>query len=183
MSLDGLPKAEDMKIGFKPPKKNWMDTKADFRPGTYSYPTAAKNLKILDMPNAWEWSPTDEDWKLPDNWQQIILDGFKERLEKYRSFRIFMEVCVRCGACADKCHFFLGGGDPKNMPVLRAELIRSVYRNDFTTLGKMLGKFGGGPSGLRFLASSKRLRILFPRTAGVLPFRLRRQAESATGNA
>ncbi len=144
MSLDGLPKAEDMKIAHEPPKKNWMDTKADFRPGTYSFPTAAKNLKYLDMPNPREWSPTDEDWKLPENWREIILEGFKERLEKYRSFRLFMDVCVRCGACADKCHFFLGGGDPKNMPVLRAELMRSVYRNDFTTLGKMFGKMGGG---------------------------------------
>ena len=33
-----------------------------------------------------------------------------------------MDICVRCGACADKCHFYLGSGDPKNMPVLRAEL-------------------------------------------------------------
>ena len=39
-----------------------------------------------------------------------------------------MDICVRCGACADKCHFYLGSGDPKNMPVLRAELLRSVYR-------------------------------------------------------
>jgi Fe-S oxidoreductase len=30
------------------------------------------------------------------------------------------------------------------MPVLRAELIRSVYRKNFTTGGKILGKFGGG---------------------------------------
>ncbi|MFH0811177.1 MAG: (Fe-S)-binding protein, partial [Pseudomonadota bacterium] len=46
--------------------------------------------------------------------------------------------------CADKCHFFIGSGDPKNMPVLRAELMRSIYRNDFTTFGKLLGKVGGG---------------------------------------
>jgi len=143
MSLEGLPKPEDTQIDFKPPKKPWMETPANFKPGTYSYPAAAKNLKALDMPNPREWSATDEDWKLPDNWQEIILEGFKERLEKYRSFRIFMDVCVRCGACADKCHFFLGGGDPKNMPVLRAELIRSVYRNDFTVVGKMLGKLAG----------------------------------------
>ena len=55
-----------------------------------------------------------------------------------------MDICVRCGACADKCHFFIGGGDPKNMPVLRAELLRSIYRNDFTTAGKILGKLAGG---------------------------------------
>ena len=54
-----------------------------------------------------------------------------------------MDVCVRCGACADKCHFYIGGGDPKNMPVLRAELMRSVYRADFTTAGKILGKLNG----------------------------------------
>ncbi|MBE0582574.1 MAG: (Fe-S)-binding protein, partial [Desulfofustis sp.] len=41
------------------------------------------------------------------------------------------------------CHFFLGTGDPKNMPVLRAELLRSVYRNDFTLAGKVLGKLAG----------------------------------------
>jgi Fe-S oxidoreductase len=66
-----------------------------------------------------------------------------DRLSKYRSFKIFMDICVRCGACADKCHFFIGGGDPKNMPVLRAELMRSVYRRYFTASGKYLGKLAG----------------------------------------
>jgi Fe-S oxidoreductase len=126
------------------PETPWMETPTVFKDGTYSYPAAAKNLRILDLPNPREWSPTDEDWKLPDNWQEIIIKGFKERLEKFRSFRLFMDICVRCGACADKCHFFIGSGDPKNMPVLRAELIRSVYRKDFTLLGRLLGKFGGG---------------------------------------
>jgi len=51
---------------------------------------------------------------------------------------------VRCGACADKCHFFIGTGDPKNMPVLRAELLRSVYRGNFTTFGRMFKKYSGG---------------------------------------
>ena len=68
----------------------------------------------------------------------------KERLERFRSFKIFMDICVRCGACADKCHFFIGTGDPKNMPVLRAELVRSIYRGEFKTAGKVLGKLAGG---------------------------------------
>jgi Fe-S oxidoreductase len=55
-----------------------------------------------------------------------------------------MDICVRCGACADKCHFFIGSGDPKNMPVLRAELLRSVYRGEFTNAGKILGRLAGG---------------------------------------
>ena len=32
----------------------------------------------------------------------------------------------------------------KTMPVMRAELLRSIYRGEFTTAGKLLGKFGGG---------------------------------------
>lgn len=145
MSTEKLPKPEALIAPdeLKPPETAWMDTPVNFRDGTYSYPGAAKNLKYLDMANPREWAPTDEDWKLPENWQEIILKGFKERLEKYRSFRLFLDICVRCGACADKCQFFIGSGDPKNMPVLRAELLRSVYKNDFTTVGRLLGKWAG----------------------------------------
>jgi Fe-S oxidoreductase len=137
---------ELLQFTYKPPKRDWMDPSIDWeaRRGSWSYPGGAKSLKYMGFPNAREWSPTDEDWKLPDNWQQIIHDGLKERLKKYRSLRVFLDTCVRCGACADKCHFFIGSGDPKNMPVLRAELLRSIYRNDFTTAGKILGKLAGG---------------------------------------
>ncbi len=136
---------ELVQIDYTPPLRDWMDPAIDFeaRKGTWSYPAAAKNLRYLGFPNPRDWSPTDEDWQLPENWQQIIHDGLAERLTKYRSLKLFLDVCVRCGACADKCHFYLGSGDPKNMPVLRAELLRSVYRNDFTTAGKILGRVAG----------------------------------------
>jgi Fe-S oxidoreductase len=102
-----------------------------------------KSLELVEFPNPREWRPADADWKLPENWKEILLEGIADRLKKYRSFRLFMDICVRCGACADKCHFFIGTGDPKNMPVLRAELIRSVYRKEFTTAGKIFGKMAG----------------------------------------
>ncbi len=132
------------------PTKPWMEVPAVFKPGNYAYPTKVEKLQYLDsqqgvsFPNAREWNPEDDDWKLPENWKEIILQGLAERLDRFRSLKIFMDCCVRCGACADKCHFFLGTGDPKNMPVLRAELLRSVYRNDFTLAGKILGKLAGG---------------------------------------
>jgi len=131
------------------PTKDWMDVPAIFKPGNFAYPAKQEKVeylnsqKDLSFPNAREWSPDEDDWKLPEDWKDIILKGLKERLEKFRSLKIFMDCCVRCGACADKCHFFLGTGDPKNMPVLRAELLRSVYRNDFTLGGKILGKMAG----------------------------------------
>ena len=126
------------------PQAQWMDTKPEFTPGTWCYPAQEATMRNLEMPNPHTWSAGDEDWHLPENWEEIIYNALQDRLEKYRSLKVFMDICVRCGACADKCHFFLGTGDPKNMPVLRAELLRSVYRKDFTLAGKLLGKIAGG---------------------------------------
>lgn len=122
------------------PQQNWMDTKPEFKPGSYCYPAKRETMEFLHMPNPHEWDPAAEDWNLPDNWEKILCDAFADRLEKHRSLKVFMDICVRCGACADKCHFFLGTNDPKNMPVLRAELLRSIYRHDYSRIGQLLGK-------------------------------------------
>ena len=132
------------RVDTTPPATDWMDTPLDMRPGSFIYPAKKKHLEYLGLANPRDWAPAEEDWKLPENWKEIIIQGMKERLEKYRSFKVFMDICVRCGACADKCHFYIGGGDPKNMPVLRAELLRAVYRNEFTQAGKILGRLAGG---------------------------------------
>ncbi len=138
-------KPEEMfqSINYSMPSTSWMKTPVDFSPGNWAYPAKPDTLKKLGFPNPREWNPADADWKLPENWRDIVHQGFLERLEKYRSLKLFMDTCVRCGACADKCHFFIGSGDPKNMPVLRAELMRSVYRKDFTLAGKILSKLTG----------------------------------------
>ena len=133
---------ELIQIDDKMPAKSWMDVPTDISAGKFAYPAKAKSLEYLGLPNPREWSPTDDDWQLPENWQEIVHEGLKERLDKYRSLKVFLDICVRCGACADKCHFYIGSGDPKNMPVLRAELLRSIYRNDFTMAGKVLDKMG-----------------------------------------
>ncbi len=139
-----LPKPDELsRIDYTPPKKCWMDTPAELKPGMYCWGAKAKNLNVVGFPNARDWSPAEEDWKLPKEWEGTVLEGIHDRLSKYRSFRLFMDVCVRCGACADKCHFYIGTGDPKNMPVLRAELLRSVYRKYFTVPGKLFGGLAG----------------------------------------
>jgi Fe-S oxidoreductase len=138
-----ISKDKPLKIDYTPPRALWMEPRVEFRKGTYSYPAASKHQRYLELPNPREWQPNDEDWKLPEDWKEIILKGMKDRLDRYRSFRLFLDICVRCGACADKCHFFIGSGDPKNMPVLRAELLRSIYRRYFTLSGKVFGKLAG----------------------------------------
>jgi len=128
----------------KLPTGDWRDPRVELRKGAICYGAAPKNVSYLGLPNPRAWQPLDSDWKLPPDWKRIILDGMKERLGKYRSFRLFMDICVRCGACADKCHFYLGSADPKNMPVVRAELMRSIYRRYFTLSGRIFGKLAGG---------------------------------------
>jgi len=143
MPEDTLKPEELLSIDYTPPKKSWMEPDVEFKKGTYSYSAPAKHLEYLELPNPREWRPPEEDWKLPENWKETILQGIKDRLNKSRSLQLFLDICVRCGACADKCHFFIGSGDPKNMPVLRTELLRSVYRKNFTLAGKVFGKFAG----------------------------------------
>ncbi len=142
--MSEVPKSEELiKIGYRPPERPWMDTKPEFREGNFCNAASAKWLEQLDYPYPRDWSVTDEDWKLPENWKEIFLKAMEDRLNRYRSFRLFMDICVRCGACADKCQFYIGSGDPKNMPVLRAELLRSIYRRYFTLSGRLFGRLAG----------------------------------------
>ena len=123
--------------------KNFLEPNTHFEKGEYMFGAKGTSIEKLGFPNARDWNPEDEDWKLPEGWKNTMLTGMKDRLDKFRSFKVYMDSCVRCGACADKCHFFLGTGDPKNMPVMRTELMRSVYKKHFTIGGKLFGKLAG----------------------------------------
>jgi Fe-S oxidoreductase len=81
--------------------------------------------------------------ELVDNWQQVAYDKMEELTGKYRSLAVFLDSCVKCGACTDKCHYYLGTSDPKNMPVARQDLFRKVYRRKFTFAGKYFPRLVG----------------------------------------
>ena len=74
--------------------------------------------------------------ELVEDWHDKAISKMGELLGKYRSLQVFMDACVKCGACTDKCHYYLGTADPKNMPVARQDLMRQVYRRYFTFAGK-----------------------------------------------
>ena len=80
---------------------------------------------------------------LSEGWQQRAIARMGELLGKYRPLKVYLDSCVHCGACADKCHYFIGTQDPKNMPVARQDLMRSVYRRYFTLPGKLFPKLVG----------------------------------------
>jgi Fe-S oxidoreductase len=96
------------------------------------YVSAAAHNEALGFPGT-----------LVDGWEQKAVAKMGELLGKYRSLRVYMDACVHCGACTDKCHYFIGTGDPKNMPVARQDLMRSVYRRYYTLPGKLFPKLVG----------------------------------------
>ena len=59
-----------------------------------------------------------------DDWQRVAVEKMGELAGRYRSLQVFLDSCVKCGACTDKCHYYLGTADPKNMPVARQDLFR-----------------------------------------------------------
>ncbi len=89
------------------------------------YPSKPKDTQAIGLPGE----------RVP-NWQEKGIAKFAELLEKNKALRVYMDICVRCGACTDKCQFYLGTGDPQNFPVMRAELMRKVYRRYFTPAGR-----------------------------------------------
>ena len=83
------------KIQHSPPLfEGWLDKPTEIREGIYCYGAKAKNLAAVGMPNARDWSPADEDWKLPENWAEIFREGMKERLDRFRSFKLFMDMLL-----------------------------------------------------------------------------------------
>lgn len=81
--------------------------------------------------------------EMPADWHDQAIAHLGTMLDRYRSLRVYLDACVHCGACSDKCQFYLGTGDPKNMPVARQDLMRSVYRRHFTLAGKLFPKLVG----------------------------------------
>ena len=81
--------------------------------------------------------------ELVENWEQKAVDKLGELVSKSRALQVFLDSCVKCGACTDKCHYYLGTDDPKNMPVARQDLLRSVYRRYYTFAGKYFPKLVG----------------------------------------
>ena len=79
----------------------------------------------------------------PPDWRERAVARMGELLAGNRALRVAMDACMRCGACTDKCHYYLGTGDPNNMPVARQELFRKVYRRHFTLAGRLFPRLVG----------------------------------------
>lgn len=70
-----------------------------------------------------------------------VLQVFREKLDSDDA--AYLNSCVRCGLCADSCHYYLATGDRKAMPVAKLDLVNQVFKNYFSLLGKKLPRLAG----------------------------------------
>ncbi|GAB6066606.1 (Fe-S)-binding protein [Aquifex pyrophilus] len=61
----------------------------------------------------------------------------------------YLEACVRCGLCAEACHFYMGENvsgkiDPTLTPAYKADLLREIYKENYTLLGRVKKLLGFG---------------------------------------
>lgn len=97
-------------------------------------PRKTKDLSLLGME-----APVPEGIALMETLKW--LDKLKHQ---FRSLLVYLSLCTKCGACIEACHWYLGTGDPHNVPAARADLMRKIYKRYFTIGGRLFGKLAGG---------------------------------------
>jgi Fe-S oxidoreductase len=78
---------------------------------------------------------TDDRFKLTNEKAELALDVLRQRLN--RQLDASLEVCVRCGICADSCHYYVSNPKPEHVPAYRTEQVRKIYRQLFDPVGKV----------------------------------------------
>jgi Fe-S oxidoreductase len=48
----------------------------------------------------------------------------------------YLNTCVHCGLCAESCHYYRMRPELANMPAAKLEVIASVFKREFTALGR-----------------------------------------------
>jgi Fe-S oxidoreductase len=82
-----------------------------------------------------------ERYTLTDEKASLALDVFRKGLN--RQLEASLEVCVRCGLCAEACHYYVSNPNPEYVPAYRAEKLRKVYRGLFDPVGKVAPSWAG----------------------------------------
>ncbi len=57
----------------------------------------------------------------------------------------FFSSCVSCGLCAEACIFYRETGDPKYTPIHKLDLMRRLWKREFTVFGRLGSLIGLSP--------------------------------------
>jgi Fe-S oxidoreductase len=63
------------------------------------------------------------------------LRAFRERLRAPEAS--YLQTCVHCGLCANACHYYRADREVESIPAYKLDLVVSVFKRHFTTMGKL----------------------------------------------
>ena len=75
---------------------------------------------------------TDARFTLTEEKAALALDVLRQRLN--RQLEASLDVCVRCGLCAEACHYYVSNPKPEHVPAYRAEQLRKIYRRQHAAI-------------------------------------------------
>jgi Fe-S oxidoreductase len=65
-----------------------------------------------------------------------FIETIRERIS--RPLQYYEDICVRCGACVDACHFYVASGDPAHIPAYRMMLAKKLAQSGESNGSKAL---------------------------------------------
>jgi Fe-S oxidoreductase len=83
--------------------------------------------------------PVDE---LEARLAQLAPEDFERGLRVFReklgaAEASYLQTCVHCGLCAEACHYFRTDGEDASVPASKLDLVASVFKRRFTTMGRV----------------------------------------------
>lgn len=70
---------------------------------------------------------------------QVAVQSFVAEFS--RTTALHLESCVRCGLCADACHFYVTTGEPRYTPIHKLEPFRRAYWREASPLAPLIRRF------------------------------------------
>jgi Fe-S oxidoreductase len=86
----------------------------------------------------------DEEWRVSEADIKKALSAVKAIKEGPRALQLYMDICAKCGTCAEQCHLSRADPQRRSNPAARSDLIRSLYKQNGSLLKSILRPLANG---------------------------------------
>ena len=76
----------------------------------------------------------------PPDHAQSVLQAVHDIRGQSRALQLYLEICARCGTCAEVCHVYQARPTRRSNPVLRSDHLRSLYKLAHSPLRRLRDK-------------------------------------------
>lgn len=85
----------------------------------------------------------EKKWRLTPEQKKTAIQAIASISKGPKAMTMYMEMCMRCGTCAEQCPVYYGSREEKYNPVVRSDKIRDIYRKYCTMSGRLFGGLAG----------------------------------------